>query len=159
MEHNIMSEIQIRKLTVADCRKLVAMLRSLAAKAQGAWIKTLIKPVPATAQVEPEDEELDAEGVERMARLFLGLLDMLLEEFEGDVTEWFASLCGVSVEEYLRLPIDTDLIVIEQIKSAEEFPAFFERACAVLKLQGRFGGLAKSVKNLFASTTDSTAQG
>ena len=149
-----MGALTIRPLTVRDTRHLAKLLKRLVKDAKQHWIETLI--VPAAESVQSGTGSADSEEAEtKYIRLFTGIMESLIETYEGDVTEWFASLCGVSVEDYLNLPFATDLQIIEQVKDSEAFKDFFSKACAMFKSNERFGGILSRLATLSGFTTDS----
>ena len=144
-------ETTIRKLTVADNRRLEGMIRKLIKTEEGKWLQHIVKAAKSENENSAGDE---AEEMAKYYRLFGDIIDMLFEFFHSDIEEWFVSLVGVSsVEEYHKLPFDTDMAVIEQIKEAPEFQSFFSKACAVFKMKSWLGNIIAVVKRNFDSTT------
>jgi hypothetical protein len=144
-------ELKIRSLQVEDCRTLARLIAGLVDDTKNKWIENIVRP----QLVESEDEAketLEKESIEKFVSLFASVLKLIVERFENEVTEWFASLLGVSAEEYLKLPFDTDLVVIEQIISSDRFPDFFSRACALYRGQEMLRNAVKKIKAMFGSS-------
>jgi len=55
-----------------------------------------------------------------------------LQVIEGDVSDWFCKLIGVTREEYDELDVDIEMQIIEQIIDQKGFINFFSRGSRVL---------------------------
>lgn len=129
-------ELKIRELWVSDNRKIVDLLKRFATETHNEWITALRGP--------SEGEKPTGDG--DMVKFFVDMINNLLSMYQNEMTEIFAGLLGVTVEEYQKLPFDTDMVVIEQIKSAPGFLSFFQKACVVFNLQKVFGPVLKNLK-------------
>lgn len=142
-------EINIRTLTVADSRVLVGLLSKLL-KSGYSWVGNIVTIAKSSGN--EGEERLDS--IEKYYQIFESIIGELTSNYVNDLTEWFASLVGVSVDDYQKLPIESDLIVIEQLKSSGEFKSFFLKACAVFSLKEKFQNLISNAKKKFDSLTD-----
>lgn len=141
-------EIKIRKLEVSDLYKFIAILDKLI-KSGDKWIGKIIS----LSSDATKGKENGVENVERYYSLFSEITCLMIATYSNDLSEWFASLAGVSVEEYKRLPFDTDMVIIEQFKEADEFKSFFSKAFAVFNLKKKFGDLISKARTDFGSLT------
>jgi len=139
--------MEIRKLKVKDSRALLKILKKLIVEAKAKWIETLIQSSKETDAAESVD------GEEKYIKLFGDIITIAIDNFEGEVTEFFASLCSLSVEEYLDLDgFDTDIEVIEEIKKDESFKSFFSKAWDAVKSQGWYANIMNTMKEKYDST-------
>jgi hypothetical protein len=149
----MMSEsIRIRKLTAGDARRLTGFIKRLIDEAKQAWLANIIKPVKAKPQ---ETAELSDGDQEKIASLFAEIVRMICDRYETDVTDWFADLLSITREQYLDLPFDTDIVVIDQIVNAEEFKSFFTKALRVFNVQGKFGKAWSNLSEKYGFTIGS----
>lgn len=141
-------KITIRKLEVDDLHKFIALLDKLI-KSGDSWIGKIISlSVEAT-----KEKEGRVENVEKYYVLFSEIAGKLITVYSEDISVWFASLAGVTVEDYKHLPFDTDMVIIEQFKEADEFKSFFSKAFAVFNLKKKLGDLISKAKTDFGSMT------
>ena len=131
--------IEIREYNVEDTFAVVDMLVKIADGA-GKDLVDLFAPSSDTKSEKPlTEEELERQG-------YLIIVHILQKCYEGVrpiLVQWFASLCGKSKEEFLRMPPETVLDVIEQIATRKESKTFFSRACQ----------LFKKIRNIETTTT------
>lgn len=139
-------EIKIRQLTLEDNRVLVNLIKRLTVETSEEWITKIVKS--------PDGESKGADGENNYGVIFSLIVEKLISAFSEDLTKLFASLLNISVEDYLKLPFDTDMVIIEQIKKAPEFNGFFQKACVAFNLQRIIGNITKSVKKRLDSMTD-----
>lgn len=143
-------DLTIRKLTVADNRRLEKMIRNLIKTDEGQWLQHIVS----AAKSEGKGATDEPEEVLKYYRLFGDIIDMLFNFYHTDIEKWFASLIGVEVDAYQDLPFDTDMVIVEQLKEAPEFKSFFSKACAVFKASGWLKNIISSVKEKFDSISD-----
>jgi len=115
-------DIKIRSLTIWDQRLLASMIKKVGEKAGNDQLLNIM--VKGTANKNEEKASDDSTYI----TILIKVLDLLLSTLESDVTPWLANLLGVSPEEYMRLPFDTDVKVIQQIIDAPEITSFFSGA-------------------------------
>lgn len=140
--------MKIRKLKVRDSRAFLKILKKLIVDTKAKWIETLIQSSGESGSKESVD------GEEKYVKLFSDIITLAIDNFESDVTELFADLCGLSVEEYLDLDgFDTDIEVIEEIKKDESFKSFFLKAWVAVKSQNWFANITNAMKEKYDSLT------
>lgn len=136
-------EIKIRTLQVADRKRMSSMIEELA---DIAGHKSLLNKISSAISTTAEGKSgTDGKnGEESAIKLGIDLLTTLLKTMEEETHEWFSELIGVGKEEFLELPIDTELIIIDQMISSEEASSFFTIASQLYKkillLRNKFGG-------------------
>jgi hypothetical protein len=144
-------QIKIRALEVDDLHRFISLLDKLI-KSGDTWIGKIVSLVVEATKA--DEAKNDAENVEKYYALFSEIASKLITTYAEDVSGWFASLAGVSIEEYKHLPFDTDMVIIEQFKEADEFKSFFSKACAVFNLKKKLGDLMSKAKTGFVSLTN-----
>ena len=75
-----------------------------------------------------EAVENEKSSAEVYTQAGLTILRKILEVLEEETHEWFSDLIGVTKEEFLNLPIDTEVIIIQQIVDSAEASSFFTKA-------------------------------
>jgi len=129
--------VKIRKLKNADMFLVIGLLEK-AIKVSGSNLKNMF--VAATEPATANEAGEAPQPTERMAEIGLMVLSELYNTVVDDLQAWFASLINVSTSEYLDLPPDTTLDIIEQLTSGEDSRRFFSRA---LQLSKTMNGLKK----------------
>jgi hypothetical protein len=142
--------LKIRKLTVSDNRLLVKLIKKMISDSKDTWIENIVTTSDSSVSA-ADDETIGRQYV----KIFSIILNSLIEKFESDITEWFASLLSISVEEYKNLDFDTDINVVSQIKDAKEFNDFFRNACVVFNVKNLSEKITKILKGKFGSLIDS----
>jgi hypothetical protein len=132
---------KMRPLTVADLRTLTAIIKRLVTEGKQTFFASII--VPGAGDGKAEDENNSG-----YVSLFADILVKASDIYAAEVTAWFASLLGVTAEEYMALPFDTDLQVIQQITEDPQFSGFFTKACAMFKLKEKYGHLWSRLKEM-----------
>ena len=137
-------EIKIRKLKVADRKRLSAMIEKLVEIAgDDSLLNKISSAISSSSKGKGEGEEKDSE--DSAIKLGIELLTTLLKTLEEETHEWFSELINVGKDEFLELPIDTELVIINQMVHAEESSSFFTIASQLYKkielLQNKFGGV------------------
>jgi hypothetical protein len=140
-----MGELKIRSLTIRDRDWLSDLIKKLVAELGS---KDILKLMVSDNEAEPEKKE-GGDGAEQVsekdkkyALLVIEIIKLMIDVIGGDVREWFASLIEKTVEEFKDLPIDTELVIIEQLVAVEESNRFFSRALALSsKIKGFANGL------------------
>ena len=138
-------EIKIRVLKVADRKRLSAMIEKLVDVAGDDSL--LNKISSAISSLKGKDEVEGKESEESAIKVGIEILTTLLKTLESETHEWFSELISVSKEEFLELPIDTELIIIDQIVKSKESSNFFTIASQLYSkielLQNKFGGASE----------------
>lgn len=126
-----MDSIKIRPLKIADAKRVIDLILK-AAKKSGSRI---------TEVLSGEKSSDTPKGDIEAARIALGfsVLQELYESVTDDLLAWFADLCGVSVDQYMELPINTTLDVMEYLIEGEENERFFTRVFQLVNKMKAFG--------------------
>ena len=138
------TKIKIRKLTVADRKTLSNLIKNLADTVGDASLFNLISSAVTASPEAKENRSEKAEETKEDSAIQIGIkvLQALLDTLENDTHTWFSELIGVSKEDFLKLPIDTEAVIIEQIVESEEASSFFTIASRLYKkidsLQNKF---------------------
>lgn len=67
----------------------------------------------------------------------LVLFQSLLVEADGDLKRWMADLCGIKLEEFVKLPAEVVIDVIEGLATQEGIKGFFARASLLASRGGK----------------------
>lgn len=120
----MIQEIKIRPLTIKDRKRLSTLIQKLA---ETAGDRSLFRMISSQIQsVKQPDADQGAE--EDYVQIGLKILKKILEVLEEETHDWFADLIGVSRDEFLDLPMDTEAVIIEQIIASREASSFFTKA-------------------------------
>ena len=112
------SEYKIRELCRKDRVVLSRMIEKVADKVVGTKILDLI-----TAVTPQEGKEVDGGA---KTKLGIEILRLLMGTLNEDVTEWFASLLGLSVDEFNdNTPFNIELEIVRQLQEADDVTDFF----------------------------------
>lgn len=123
--------MRIRELKNKDIFTVINMLKK-AVKVIGPELANII-----SSSSEPIK---DAVKEERIGLQLLNLiLDVLFDNVQDDLKAWFADLLGVTVDEYMELPLSTTEDVIEYLIESQESTSFFTRAWQLYKRMSGFG--------------------
>lgn len=135
-----MSDIKIRALTVADRDWLSDLIKKLVAQL---GTNDILRYMVSDSDAEPSDKQPEEqESNKKYALLVVEIIKMMIDVIGDDVRKWFASLIDVSVDDFKKLPIDTELVIIEKLIDLEESNRFFSRALALSsKIKGFVNGL------------------
>lgn len=124
---------KIRPLKVSDRKRLSGMIQKLTEVMGDESLLNAISSLNTTAVGGAGSEGEGSEGDGAVANVGLKIIKMLLQTLEDETQEWFADLLGVTPAEFLGLPFNTEMDVIEQIVQAEESSAFFTIASRLFK--------------------------
>ena len=126
MDNNEIAELKIRSLTNQDFFTVVDMLTNLSAGA-GRDIAGLI------SSKKPVKEQTDEEQENQTLMTGILVIQTCYKHAKDDLIKWFASLCNKSVKEYLAMPPETTIAVMEYLAEAQEARSFFTRAWRLFK--------------------------
>lgn len=115
----------IRKLTVKDRKKLSSLILKLVSKFDRKELIQLISS-ESSKDVEEKDDS-------KFVTFAIGVMKNIVDSFDTEVTEWFADLCGLSIDAFEKLPFDTEMKIIKLIAEAEETAGFFGQDSAIAK--------------------------
>ena len=123
-------EIKIRPLTNRDFFTVVNMLSKISGEAGRVMSGLITSRKTVKAGSKEDTEQMEALG----QQIALAVLEACYKHVQDDLIKWFASLAGKSVSEYLdKMPPETTLQIIEQLKEAQETKDFFTRAWRLFK--------------------------
>ncbi len=111
-----MAELQVRALDTRDFFKIMDILR------KGG--KEAFQKMQNAAQQDGETSENYRTMI---------LLDVGMEHAQKELKELFASLAGISVEEYEKSDFDTTLTIIEHIEEHNNMASFFKRVTKLVQ--------------------------
>jgi len=117
-------EIKIRALTVRDRKRLSALVQQLATTIGD---RSLVNMISSQIAKKAEVQE-SGPAEEDYVQVGLTILRKLLEVLEDETHDWFSDLIGVTREQFVDLPFDTEALIIEQIVEANEVSSFFTKA-------------------------------
>lgn len=146
-------KIKIRKLKVSDRKRLSALIKALAETAKD---ESLLNVISSALSASPVSGDNDKEENKEESIILVGIkmLQSLLSILEEETQAWFMNLIDVTKEDFLNLPIDTEMIIIEQLVESAEAKSFFTIASRLYSkielLQNKF----TVTKGKFDSKTD-----
>ena len=123
-------EIKIRPLTNRDFFTVVDMLTKISGEAGRVMSGLITSKKTVKAGSKEDAKQLEEIG----QQIALAVLETCYKHVRDDLIKWFASLVGKSVSEYLdKMPPETTIQIIEQLKEAQETKDFFTRAWQLFK--------------------------
>jgi len=123
--------VKIRELTTGDMFAVVAMLK----KCAGSRLSSLIVSDESAVKGKTDEQKAMSLGLLVLSELYDNLID--------DLQKWFASLVGKTVEEYMAMPIETTLDIIDYLVDNEIAKSFFSRALQVYKKMSALGNVTE----------------
>lgn len=119
----------VSKIGIADFKKCFS----------GDTLKNLIQK---EGGAKPEDQEVSSENTEEMIErvgfdVVLSAADVLLQNIpkcEKELYSFLASMCEVSIEDFLKFPPGAFVEILEEIFTAEEAKDFFSHVSRLLNL-------------------------
>jgi CRISPR/Cas system-associated exonuclease Cas4 (RecB family) len=139
--------IKIRELKIKDGRALVKIMRKLISDIKQVWLSGIVSDSPKKEDQKPDDDNLEKLGI-----VFVDVIEKGLQYIDEDITEWFASLCNMTVEEYLEnAPINAEFEIIKQIKGDEKFKDFLSGLSAVFNVDALLSKASSAMKDRFPS--------
>ena len=126
--------MNIRPLKTADVFTVIGMFKKIG-KTRLSDIFTSDFTEATTAGKKPE--------VGQSIQLGIMVLTELYDNVIGDLQAWFADLLGKTVEEYMEMPADTTIDIIDQLVESEDANGFFSRALQLYKKMSTFGNRSK----------------
>lgn len=131
MQTNIENvKIEIRRLTIADRKLLSNLIKKLADTVGDTSLTNLISSA-VTVSSEAVDNQDKKEGSteekkeDNAIQIGIKILKELIDTLETETHAWFADLIGVSEDAFLKLPLDTEAKIVDQIIESEEASSFF----------------------------------
>jgi len=117
----------IRPLTVRDRDFLTEIIKKFVSELGSNELLKLMVSDPQAPQATSEEDPND----KRYALLVIEIIKRMIDVTGNDLRGWFASLIGCSIEEFLDLPIDTEIDILEQLVEMENSNRFFSRLLAL----------------------------
>jgi dihydroxyacetone kinase DhaKLM complex PTS-EIIA-like component DhaM len=139
-----MKTVKIRMLTMADRNRLSALIAKLADVWGNQNLLNIIQPEPEAQGNKGSGAD---DGKQRLLEIGIKIIRTLIEILEKETHLWFADLVGVSMDEFMALPFDTELEILTQLSEAPEVERFFTKASQLSK---KINGY----RNLFASKSE-----
>lgn len=124
------NEIKIRSLTVNDRKRLSSLIQKLADKVGD---RSMLNMISSQIKDSGAVGDSNTEKEDGYTQVGIKILLKIVEILETETHAWFADLIGVTEEEFLKLPMDTEMIIIEQIVNAQEASSFFTKALQLFK--------------------------
>lgn len=133
-------EIKIRRLTVGDRKRLSDLIIKLTKEVENASLLNVISSAITSSTSSKKSKEKVEEPENKGAiKLGVKVVQLLLKNLEEETHEWFSDLIGLkNKEDFINLPIDTELIIIKQIKEASEANSFFTIASELYSMTKKF---------------------
>lgn len=122
--------LKMRKLTTRDMFTVVDMLKKLAEGGFGeSELSNLI-----VSELKKKSEKAGETDERAIIKIGILVLTKLYESLKPDLINWFASLIGKTIDEYMDSDPNTTLEIIDQlIDGGEETKNFFTSAFALFK--------------------------
>jgi tellurite resistance protein len=118
---NTREDITIRRLKVRDLETITKIFDNYIKEFSDEAMTKIITSEKTAAEEGTTEEEIGKTLIS-LGSLFLS---KIVSVFNVEITELFADLLDVSIEEYKELDMDTPIRVIEKIKEAPEVAGFF----------------------------------
>lgn len=134
------TEIKVRTLNVNDMFFMARLLLKVGDDLKDdltALLSSAAKKGKKVKDAKGSDETLEGEVGLALA---WKVLSACLEHAEKDLKEWLASLVNKTSEEFGEMPIDTSLVVIDQLMEQENLANFFSGVSALYSKMNKFAG-------------------
>jgi hypothetical protein len=139
-------QIKIRELKRKDRKTLAAMIKKMVDKIGDQRILNLM--VTETSDNVQSNKAEPNQPKDQFSKIGIEIIKLLMETLEEEVSVWFADLLGVTIEQLDDMPVDIELVVIDQLISAPEANRFFTSASLLFKrtreLAGQWSGQKKA---------------
>lgn len=137
-------KITIRTLTVADRKRFSKLIEQLTERVGDDSVLNMISSAQSSPANGTDKGKAKNKSEDSLIKVGIKILQSLLGVLEDETHSWFAELIGVSKEEFLNLPIDTEVVIIKQMVESRESTNFFTIASGLYKkiegLRNRFTG-------------------
>lgn len=139
-------DFQVRNLKTKDLYALIAILgkcgKDALSEISAALSKNKEQEEKTDDASEPiTEEEIKLKVAEESSKkeknnmsVGLAVITTLLVYAETDIKPFFASLINKTVSEFDELPMDTTLVIIEELGQKEDLPNFFKRAMSLVSV-------------------------
>lgn len=125
--------MKIRPLKTADVFTVIGMLKKIG---NTKLTNLLVSDETSTKKGKPNPNQSIQLGIMVLTELYDNVIT--------DLQNWFASLIGKEYKEYMDMPPETTLDIIDELVNGEEAKGFFSRA---LQLYRKINKSGKSGKN------------
>jgi len=125
--------MNIRPLKTSDVFIVIGMLKKIG----NTKLSNLFVSDPTSTKKEKPDQN-------QSIQLGIAVLTELYDNVIDDLQNWFASLIGKSHKEYMDMPAETTLDIIDYLVSNKDAKGFFSRALQLYKKIGKSGSGSKS---------------
>lgn len=141
-------EIKIRALTNRDFFTVVDMLSKISGTA-GRELTGLISSKKETPKPKnlAEKAATEKQQEEMGIQIAMIIFETCYKHVQQDLINWFASLCGKTTDEFLDLPPETTIQIMEQLTEAQEATSFFTRALGLFKSMNKSGNPSTEKSN------------
>jgi len=120
--------MQIRPLKTSDVFIVIGMLKSIGnTKLNNLFVS------------DPSSTKKEKPGDDQSVQLGIAVLTELYDNVIGDLQGWFASLIEKTHDEYMDMPPETTLDIIDYLVSNKDAKSFFSRALQLYKKIGKSG--------------------
>ena len=125
--------MKLRPLKTADVFTVIGMLRKIG----NTKLNSLFVSDPTSTKKEKPDPNQSIQlGITVLTELYDNVID--------ELQKWFASLIDKTLEEYMEMPPETTLDIIDELVNSKDAKGFFSRALQLYKKIGKSGTSGKS---------------
>lgn len=127
-------DIEVRELKTKDAFTLAKILLSLSDEAT----EEITELVTQKQMEQESSDNVDKEDIVRNQtqlglQMSITIFQILLDNAENQLVEWFADLTNMSKEEFEETRIDTPMIVIDEISEQQGFVNFLSKVSNLYK--------------------------
>lgn len=125
--------MKLRPLKTADVFTVIGMFKKIG---NTKLANIFVSDATATKKEKPDPN--------KSIQLGIMVLTELYDNVIGDLQTWFASLIDKSLNEYMDMPPETTLDIIDELVNSEESKGFFSRALQLYKKINKSGNSGKN---------------
>jgi DNA polymerase/3'-5' exonuclease PolX len=144
--------IKVRTLTVSDIIRMSDLVELYAEELNIDSVMRLISSVQSKDENKPSTD--DETVSKQVIAIGVEILKKVSTIGKTDVIAFFADLINVTPEDFKEMPIDTPLVIIDQIRTSPEAESFFIMQSLGSKLTELFDEPIGMLKAWFASTSE-----
>jgi len=152
IEEKSKQKIKIRTLQRSDRVSATRIFKTVIQKLGKSELFNLFSPAVNSGSTKEIDEEKFGLQIIGIA---VDVLMASIELIEHDLEEWFASLVNMTIEEFNAAPLDIELEILEQLRTAPEAADFFTRCWQHARSTAWFGAVSQKVKSKLDSLSGS----
>jgi len=124
--------MKLRPLKTADVFTVIGMFKKIGNTKLNSMF---VSDTTATKKEKPDNDQSIQMGIMVLTELYDNVI--------GELQNWFASLIEKTFEEYMEMPPETTLDIIDELVSSEESKGFFSRALQLYKKISKSGAGGK----------------